>query len=252
MILYDERFYSRQRGGSRRSAEHIVPLLLELVNPKSVVDVGCGVGTWLSVFQEYGVHDILGIDGSWVKKEMLQIPPEKFMAWDLTKPIKIERDFDLVISVEVAEHLPKDSAETFVETLVGLGPLVLFSAAVPFQCGSGHLNPQWPDFWAGLFEKRGYVSLDPLRGRIWNNQGVQFYYVQNMLLYAKKEFVEVHPKLKKEHERTEHNLLSVVHPSWYLKFADPCQMSLKRLLTVLPKVTVCTVRRVLNRLIHRC
>lgn len=146
MNLYNEQFYSRWQGGAHSSAEHIVPLLIELVNPKSVIDVGCADETWLSVFQEHGVCDVLGIDGPWVKNDMLRIPPDKFTAWKPTKPLQIERDFDIVMSLEVAEHLPNGSAEVFVDTLIGLGPLVLFSAAIPFQCGNRHVNLQWQDY----------------------------------------------------------------------------------------------------------
>ncbi len=49
----------------------IVPLLMEICNPKSVIDVGCGVGTFLSVFKKHGVNDVLGIDGSWTNRELL-------------------------------------------------------------------------------------------------------------------------------------------------------------------------------------
>ena len=51
-MKYAEQFYAEQREGSLCSAREVVPLILELVNPRSVVDVGCGVGTWLSVFVE--------------------------------------------------------------------------------------------------------------------------------------------------------------------------------------------------------
>lgn len=91
------------------------------------------VGTWLSVFREKGVKDIVGIDGDYVDQNMLHIPEGAFIALDLTQPIKLNREFDLVVSLEVAEHLPIECAETFVETLTSLGAVILFSAAIPFQ-----------------------------------------------------------------------------------------------------------------------
>ena len=63
MQIYTEEFYKTKKEGSRRTAEAIVPLVLALVKPQSVVDVGCGLGTWLSVFKDFGVKDVFGIDG---------------------------------------------------------------------------------------------------------------------------------------------------------------------------------------------
>src|SRR5437879_11690773 len=127
---YTGDFYKNHSDGSRRSARQIVPLVLELLRTKSVIDVGCGVGTWLSVFREYGVEDFYGIDGDYVDRKMLQIPEERFLAFDLTKPIQLDRQFDLVVSLEVAEHLPDRCADMFVDALPRLGPVILLSAAI--------------------------------------------------------------------------------------------------------------------------
>jgi SAM-dependent methyltransferase len=132
---YDKEYYLGLREGSRRSAEVIVPLVCGWIHPVSVVDVGCGDGTWLSVFRQHGVREILGIDREYVTGEILQIPEEEFLRHDLRVPLSMDRVFDLVVSLEVAEHLPAEFAETFVDSLARLGPAILFSAAVPFQGG---------------------------------------------------------------------------------------------------------------------
>src|SRR6266542_308161 len=151
MTVYTQDFFRSRETGSLTSAHHIVPIVLDLVRPKSVVDVGCGLGTWLAVFAKHGVEDILGIDGGYVPTEALHIPPSRFRSCALTEALLIDRAFDLVVSLEVAEHLPRESAETFVESLATLGPAVLFSAAIPFQGGTGHVNEQWPEYWVKLF-----------------------------------------------------------------------------------------------------
>src|SRR5688500_10985048 len=115
MRPYTKEFYRTQREVSHRSARTVVPLILGLVTLQSVVDVGCGLGTWLSVFKEFGVEDVLGIDGEHVDRAMLEIPREQFLAFDLTQPIKVDRQFDLVVSLEVAEHLPEECAEIFIK-----------------------------------------------------------------------------------------------------------------------------------------
>ena len=201
---------------SRQSAQEIVPLVLELLNPESVVDVGCGIGVWLAVFKEYGIEDILGIDSVHVDERMLQIPVEKFLTADLEKPLCIGRQFGLVVSLEVAEHLPIKSARGFVKSLVNLGHVVLFSAAVPFQGGTRHLNEQWPDYWKQHFEEQGYVVIDVLRKRIWQNDKVKVYYRQNILLFVREDFLIENAVLKKEYERTNLKQLSIIHPELYL------------------------------------
>src|SRR6266508_5182591 len=125
--LYTTEFFRSRETGSGASARHIVPLLVDLLAPASVVDVGCGTGTWLAVFQRHGVDDIVGIDGDYVPTDELHISPARFRAHDLTQPLCLGRSFDLVVSLEVAEHLPPESATGFVDSLCGLGPVVLFS-----------------------------------------------------------------------------------------------------------------------------
>ena len=217
---YTPAFYQKLMPNSRRSAEEIVPLILELLQPRNVVDVGCGVGTWLSVFKEHGIEDVFGVDGPWVERALLKIPQEQFSSLDLEKPFRIGRQFDLVMSVEVAEHLPKECAETFVDSLVRLGPVVLFSAAIPFQGGVNHVNEQWPDYWARCFREKGYAVIDCLRKRIWQNEKIEWWYAQNIFIFARADYLEAHPVLKKEFEATAASQLSLVHPKKYLELID--------------------------------
>lgn len=216
MQPYLEDYYRWQHEGALRSAKEVVPLILELIQPKSVVDVGCGIGCWLSVFQEYGVKDIVGIDGAYINNKMLRIPEDRFFPCDLAKPIEVNRQFDLVVSLEVAEHLPVESGRKFIDSLVKLGPVVLFSAAIPFQGGYQHVNEQWPEFWARYFLKNGYEVIDCLRNKIWNKNNVEWWYAQNLLLFANRDYIEANPGLKREYENTRISQLSLVHPRLFL------------------------------------
>ncbi|MBI1892596.1 MAG: class I SAM-dependent methyltransferase [Candidatus Rokubacteria bacterium] len=106
--VYTKSFFEWQAEGSLASAREVVPLVMEFVRPSSVVDVGCGLGTWLSVFREYGVERLLGLDGNHVDVESLMIPRERFLAVDLREPFSHAETFDLCVSLEVAEHLAAD------------------------------------------------------------------------------------------------------------------------------------------------
>lgn len=168
----------------------IVPEIIKLLNPKSVVDIGCGLGTFLNVFKRLGVNDILGIDGPWVNKDLLHkyIDPKYFKEFDLEKEIKLDKKYDLVISIEVAEHLKKDSADMFVQNLVNSGNLILFSAAIPNQGGQNHINEQWLTYWEEKFAKHNYVIHDIIRPIFWDNSEIFWWYKQNMVLITPESF----------------------------------------------------------------
>ena len=216
---YTKEYYEAIREGARRSAEAIVPLIMERLHPRSVVDVGCGTGTWLSVFRRHGVRDTLGIDREHVTGEILEIPAEEFLPHDLRFPLAMDRRFHMVVSLEVAEHLPGECADTFVDSLTRLGPVVLFSAAVPYQGGTDHVNEQWPDYWVELFGKKGFVVLDPIRKQIWGHAGIDWWYSQNTLMFMKREYLEENLELQAERKDTRESQLSIVHPRMFLGIA---------------------------------
>lgn len=214
--LYSADYHAAIAEGSRRSAEVIVPLIMELIHPCSVIDVGCGTGAWLAVFRRHGIQEFLGVDGASLGREVLDIPPERFLRHDLRRPLRLSRTFDLAVCVEVAEHLSPDFAETLVASLTGLAPVVVFSAAIPYQGGMHHVNEQWPEYWAERFRAYGYVPCDDIRWRIWDDAHVEWFYTQNLLVFAERSFIHRYPALR-EAERP----LSVVHPRKYLELCMP-------------------------------
>lgn len=218
--LYTESFYEQLRRGSRRSAQAIVPLVMALVCPQKIVDVGCGTGEWLAVFKEYGVQDCLGIDADTVEPHLLQIPLTDLWIYDLEQPIVCDRTFDLVVSLEVAEHLPPECAETFVQSLTQLGAVILFSAAIPHQGGTHHVNEQWQTYWVERFQQRGYQAIDCLRKQVWSNDTVEPWYAQNMLLFVREDCLDCYPALQAELKQTYPNALTTVHPKIYLKHVN--------------------------------
>jgi SAM-dependent methyltransferase len=213
---YDERFFLELQSGSLRSAREIVPLVIELLRPSSILDVGCGNGAWLSIFAEHGIGDFHGVDGAYVKSDSLLIPKDRFSARDLNLPLDLGRSFDLVVSVEVGEHLAAEVAETFVDSLTRHAPAVLFSAAVPFQGGGHHINEQWPEYWAKWFETRGFLPVDFIRPKVWANDRVEWWYAQNILLFANQPYIDARPQLRKAFEQTNPQALCLVHPKNYL------------------------------------
>lgn len=116
----------------------------------------------------------------------LRFEPARFVAADLTQPIRLGRRFDLVQSLEVAEHLPADTAATFVETLVSHGAVILFSAAAPGQGGEHHVNEQPLEYWRALFRRCGFQAVDAVRPRLAGNSRVAPWYRYNSLVYVEQ------------------------------------------------------------------
>ena len=169
---------------TRRSASVIVPMLLELARPASVVDVGCGLGDWLAEFRRLGCSQVLGLDGAWVPREHLQIPLADFRVQELGTPLPTFGKFDLATSFEVAEHVIESAGTELVRFLTDTANLVAFSAAVPGQGGYMHVNERWQSHWITKFAARGYSAYDVIRPRIWANENCCWWYRQNLLLFA--------------------------------------------------------------------
>lgn len=150
----------------------------------------------------------------------LEIPAERFQAADLERPLSLNRRFDLVVSLEVAEHLAAECADNFVESLTRLGPAVLFSAAIPYQGGACHVNEQWPSYWVKRFQGRGYEPVDCLRRRVWQDRRVEWWYAQNTLLYAERGYLDRHPLLNREYEFAGGTALPLVHPKRFLEWVE--------------------------------
>ena len=185
---YGRDFYEQRYAATRVAAEIVLELLFSrLPGLRTVVDFGCGVGTWLKAAESLGADDVLGIDGPWVERDLLVIPQQRFAQAVLPEVDLGDRRFDLAISLEVAEHLHPEQADLFVDLLCAGADLILFSAAVPGQPGTGHVNCQWPAYWADKFARHGYVCLDIVRPRIWQTRDIPYFYQQNTLVYVNQD-----------------------------------------------------------------
>lgn len=167
------------------AAKYIVPLIIELFSPSNVIDIGCGTGTWLKVFEECGIKDLMGIDGEHVNKGKLHIKSNQFIEFDLEKTINISEKYSILLCLEVAEHLSNSRAKEFVGDLCRISDIIIFSAAIPFQGGQNHINEQYPDYWINFFFNNGFQGHDIIRPRIWNNTNIDWWYRQNILVFTK-------------------------------------------------------------------
>ena len=211
--IYNKDFYESQKNGSEMSAKAVLSCLFSIYKPNSIIDIGCGVGTWIKAAMELGVKDALGVDGKYVENELI-IPFENFAPIDLDFSLPKLGYFDLAISLEVAEHLSPNRAESFIKNICNLSDVIMFSAAIPYQGGTNHRNERWPEFWANQFRLNGFIAVDCLREKLWRNYDVEWWYRQNIVLFM------THTKAKSifyKQAKINPNNLSQVHPELFLK-----------------------------------
>lgn len=194
---YGDKFFANLNDISLPSARVVVPRIMNLLQPQSVLDVGCGQGAWLRAFQENGVKSVRGLDGHYVDRSRLLIGADSFSSVDLSSLKTIDGHYDLAMCLEVAEHIPAKSSRHLVNALTDAAPAVLFSAAIPGQYGTQHVNTQFPNYWRELFAERGFAICDPIRPAIRDDQRVAWWYRQNILLFASPSAIVEHPELER-------------------------------------------------------
>lgn len=204
--------FERHAEWSHRTARIVVPRVVALLgDTQSALDVGCGVGGWLAVLREHGVTDVVGLEGGEPDPRQLLVPADALRHVDLEEAFALGRSFDLIVCLEVGEHLPARAADVLVSSIAAHGDAVLFSAAIPGQGGDYHLNEQWPTYWNERFEREGFDCFDVLRREFWTHEDVGYWYSQNMLLFTRGDRSEH----LKSTGHTPSEPMSLIHPTLY-------------------------------------
>lgn len=203
----DLKIFSSKEERTRYAAEKILLIVMKHFKVKTAADFGCGTGIFLKFLKDNGVN-VTGFDREHNDKKILAISEEEFIQVDLTKPVNLSKKYDLSISLEVAEHLPESSAETFITSLCEASDVVLFSAAVKGQGGVGHINEQFLSYWQKIFLKKGYYLLDIIRPEIWNDENIPPYYRQNAVIFVHVDTYKTLP----ESIKTENKIVDMIHP----------------------------------------
>ena len=224
---YDAAFYANQKSGSRTSARLVIEKLSPILGSvSSALDIGCGAGGWLQAVREvYPKADVFGVDHPGVPQTEMFIEETAFAGRDLSESIDLKRTFDLVITLEVAEHIAPEKSDVFLDTLARHGDAILFSAAIPRQGGTGHVNEQWPDYWIERLKTRGFEALDIVRPLIWDEDAIASWYKQNMMLFARS------PEALSLEGVEDWNGRAMVHPGSWFRATEPLRSRIERVIT---------------------
>lgn len=155
--IYDAKYCKRINAKQWRfdTIPNVIEVLYQHFKPKSVVDVGCANGIHLKTFKELGIKDLYGIEGtihwgSYIEKNF----DHRYGILDLRKPMVVDKQYDLVISFEVLEHLEKKYAKQAVKNITSFGNVFCISAC-PLTGGFHHINVKPREYWIRVFDKFG-------------------------------------------------------------------------------------------------
>ena len=221
-MAYDPSFYNGLNAQSEAAAKKIAPIIKKYldrhgVGVRSVLDVGCGNGVWIqSLGESFKDAECAGYD---FHDGRCLTTPTKYYRTDFNNELPAN-GYDLVICLEVAEHLPVERAEAFIRELCRISGIVVFSAAAPHQGGHHHINEQWQSYWAKLFSENGFKPYDFIRPLIWGDPDIRYFYQQNTIMYSRLNFDGAVDNLR---------ALDVVHPELYNMRTDPGGVSIKNI-----------------------
>ena len=185
---YDSEYFLRDIDGpATASAPVITRCIVRDFAPKSVIDIGCGTGALLAQLRDEGCS-VLGLEYAAAGRNMCHKRGLEVRPFDITLDNFVaEQIYDVVVSMEVAEHLPETAADRYVELLSRLGRNIVFTAATPGQGGTGHVNEQPHEYWINKFAQRDRILDWTLTSRwraAWRESGhVQSWYYNNLLVF---------------------------------------------------------------------
>lgn len=153
------------------------------IHPKKVIDIGCGPGIHVAALRGQNV-EAFGYDVD------ARVNGKKYLSQ--VSMFELNDPADLVLCIEVAEHLPESMSDQVVESVVRNvlpGGTLVWSAAHPGQGGVGHINCQPKAYWEAKLTAAGLVrDVETERDMIKHASGGYHmgWFVQNAMVFAKR------------------------------------------------------------------
>lgn len=199
--------------GSSAAAEVLVPMLIDRIGPASVVDIGCGVGSFVRAFRRAGLNDVVGVDAAEFDRDLLVMEPDRLLVADLSLALDLGRRFDLALCLEVGGYLADH--DLLVASLIRHAPVVAFSSAVPGQDLRHQPYGAYLSVWAERFAADGYDLFDPFRAELWHDSRLPFWFRQNLVVFVQRDHLSANPHLTETLGASTAKLLDAIHPELY-------------------------------------
>ncbi len=192
---YSDKYYKRHFIQYREWENKIGEYIFNVFNTKSVLDLGCGVGSYLEGLYISGCKDLLGIELNFnnAKKYLVNDISSFVIEGDVTKEINLDRKFDCVISFEVGEHINPNGMNTFINNITSYAnKYIIFTAAGPGQRGTGHINLTEKKIWIKEIVSKGFLYKKHLVKRCkidWKEFNVASYIIRNLMIFKREKWI---------------------------------------------------------------
>ena len=178
----------------------IAQKIVDDLHPKTVLDAGCAMGHLVAALRDLGVEaygvDISEYAVSRARADIRQFCKTGSLADEF--PAGLPKHYDLVVSIEVLEHLYEENGKKAIHNLCKLSDQVLFSSTPDDFAERTHVNVQQREYWARLFFENGFVDDINYRPKYLTAHAVLFRKNENMVRQI--EDYERNVRLS-EHER---------------------------------------------------
>ncbi len=161
-LLYNEKYYQNYNGDNYGRNEkwfsffgNIADNIVEKIQPKTVLDIGCAYGLLVEALRDRGC-EAFGIDVSDYALSRARNDIVKYLSVDtILRPMS--RKFDLIVTIEVIEHIKEEDCETAVQNMCAAADSVLLATTPDDFDDPTHFNVQPPVYWVKQFAKFGFV-----------------------------------------------------------------------------------------------
>ncbi len=186
--IYNADYFYIVDEDAKLGASIIADYIARTFHPKSVLDVGCGTGTLMNSLASLQIA-VKGLEYSEAALRFCRKRKLNVQKFDLENDIltKVEQ-FDLVVSMEVAEHLPASVSDRYIDLLTQSANRVVFTAATPGQGGHDHVNEQPHEYWIDKFSRRNFRYNEPLSLKWreeWSKTTIPFWYSHNLMIFER-------------------------------------------------------------------
>ncbi len=159
--LYDAYYFATGCGRPYRRDEEWLRLFDSIadhitrdIRPSTVLDVGCAMGFLVEALRQREA-EAFGVDISEYAIQNVH-PDLQPYCWVGSVTDPFPQKYDLVVCIEVLEHLPHREAEQAIENLCRHSDDILFSSTPLDYKEATHFNVQPPEYWAKLFARHDF------------------------------------------------------------------------------------------------